>query len=227
MSNLPTNHNENRSLSHQFSDELLTPGIDLGMDYSEIFIDDLIDNPALKEIPLVKSVVGVIKGGIAVNQFFFAKKLLTFIQTFNSGQLDPEKKRKFQDRINTDDKYRKRVCEQVMIFVDRFIEINKAKISANVFKAYVEEKIAYEQLISLNIGLENLHPDSYLFIEKLSHQDYRVDENNPPADRDHDGEALLATSGLGARHSVWSAGFRVTPDGQMLCEFGIKPVIHP
>jgi hypothetical protein len=224
--NLPTHFNENKSLSQQFSGELLAPGIDLAVDYSEIFIDDLMDNPALKEIPLVKSVVGVVKGGIAVNQFFFAKKLLTFIQTFNSGQIDPEKKSKFQERINKDDRYRKKVCEQIMVFIDRFIEINKAKISANLFKAYVEEKITYEQLISLNIGLENLHPNSYAFLEKLSHDGYKVDENNPPQDRDHDGEALLQTSGLGARHSVWSAGFKVTPDGQLLCELGIKPFVN-
>jgi hypothetical protein len=184
------------------------------------------DNPALKEIPLVKSVVGVIKGGVAVNQFFFAKKLLTFIQTFNAGTINPGKKRKFQEKINNDDKYRKKVCEQVMIFVDRFIEITKAKISGNVFKAYVEEKITYEQMISINIGLEHLHPNSYAFLEKLSRENYRVDEDNPPADRDHAAEALLQTSGLGASRSVWSAGFAVTSDGQLLCEYGIKPTLN-
>lgn len=218
--------NQPHSLSQQFSDELIAPGIDLAIDYSEIFIDDLIDNPGLKEIPLVKSVVGVVKGGIAINQFFFAKKRLAFIQAFNSGQIDPAKKAKFKQKIDTDAKYRKKVCEQVMVFVDRFIEFNKAKISANIFKAYVEERITYEQMVSLNIGLERLHPSSYTFLEKLSQEGFKVDEDTPPSDRDHDAEALLETSGLGTKHSVWSAGFKVTPEGQLLYNFGLRPLIH-
>lgn len=111
-------------LSNQFSKELLDPSIDLAQDFTEIFIDDLIDNETLKEIPFVKTVVGVIKTGISINQLWFAKKLLTFIKEFNSGHIDPEKLLNFRTKINNDKKYRQKVVEQIMVFNERFLEIN-------------------------------------------------------------------------------------------------------
>ncbi|WP_180904020.1 hypothetical protein, partial [Flavobacterium chungangense] len=99
MDNLQVSDN---SMSQQFTQELLNPNIDLATDYSEIYIDDLIQNETLKEIPIIKTVVGVIKTGISINKFFFAKKLLSFIREFNSGQIDAEKKDKFQKKINDD-----------------------------------------------------------------------------------------------------------------------------
>ena len=117
-----------KTLSNQFSTELLSPSIDLSIDYSEIFLDDLLDNEVIKEIPIVKTVVGVIKTGIIVNQLWFAKKLLTFIREFNQGNIDSKKLAKFRSRFEKEDKYRKKVVENIMVFNDRFLEINKSKI---------------------------------------------------------------------------------------------------
>lgn len=141
----------NKGLSEQFCKEILEPSLDLGIDYSELFIDDLIENEAIKEIPIVKSVVGLIKTGISINQFWFAKKLLTFIKEFNSGDIDQNKKKLFQEKISNDDKFRKKVTEQLMVFIDRHIEITKSKILSNIFKAYIEEKITYNNFISIGI----------------------------------------------------------------------------
>jgi hypothetical protein len=220
-SSLPAKFDVN--LSRQFCNELLDPSIDLGVDYSEIFIDDLIDNEVLKNIPIIKTFVGAIKGGIAINQFFFAKKLLTFIATFNVG-LNPAKKLKFQEQINNDERFRKKVSEQVMVFIDRFLEITQAKISANLLKSFAEEKIDYPQLVSLNISLEKLHPDSYQFLSELALVGYAIDQNIPGDQRDLDNESLLQTSGLAAESSVWAAGFIVKKSGQLLYELGIKPL---
>lgn len=220
QNNLPENNNS--GLSKQFTNEMLNPSIDLAVDYSEIYIDDLMDNGALKEIPIVKSVVGVIKAGISINQFWFAKKLLTFIKEFNTGEIDPKKKLKFQEKINTDDKYRKKVSEQVMVFLDKFLEINKAKISANLFKAYVEEKITYEQFVSISICLEKLHPDSYRFLNELENLNYEINDKFE-GERNWSAEALLLTSGLAVETSDWWHGFKLKEEGQLLYELAIKP----
>jgi hypothetical protein len=222
VENLPETNNG--SLSKQFTDEILNPSVDLAVDYSEMYIDDLIDNPALKEVPIVKSIVGVIKGGIAVNQFFFAKKLLTFIKEFNSGTIDPKKKEKFKERILTDDKFRKKVSENIMVFVDRFIEVNKAKISANLFKAYVEEKITYDQFISINISLEKLHPDAYRFLSSLESLNYEINQEYE-GDRNWEAEALIQASGLSTEPGDWWHGFKLKEEGKLLFEMAIKPIL--
>lgn len=213
-----------KSLSHQFVEELLNPSVDIGVDYSELYIDDFIDNPALKEIPLVKSVVGVIKGGIAINQFFFAKKLLTFIKEFNNGTIDSKKKEKFKERIQSDDKFRKKVSEDIMIFVDRFLEANKAQISANLFKAYVEEKITYEKFISINISLEKLHPDAYRFLASLENLNYEINHEYE-GERNWEAEALILSSGLSTEPGDWWHGFKLKEEGKILFEMAIKPIL--
>ncbi|MEO1653143.1 MAG: hypothetical protein AAFU64_06335, partial [Bacteroidota bacterium] len=48
---------EKSNVSKELFDELLNPSFDLSIDYSEIYIDDKIENEALKEIPIIKSVV--------------------------------------------------------------------------------------------------------------------------------------------------------------------------
>lgn len=213
-----------KSLSKQFTDEIIDPSIDLGIDYSEIYLDDLIENETLKEIPIVKSIVGVIKGGIAINQFFFAKKLLTFIKQFNDGTLDSQKKEKFKKRLQSDDKFRKKVSENVMVFLDRFIEVNKAKISANLFKAYVEEKITYDQFISINICLERLHPDAYGFIASLENLNYLIDHEYE-GERNWEAEALIHASGLSTEPGDFWSGFKLKDEGRLLYELGIKPSV--
>jgi hypothetical protein len=221
--NLPTR--DEKSLSGQFGDEIFNPTFDLATDYSEIYIDDLIENETLKEIPLVKSIVGVIRAGISINQFWFAKKLLTFIQEFNLGQIDEEKKSKFKKRFNEDTKYRKKTTEQIMIFVDRFTEINKAKISALLLKAYIEERLTYKEFVSINICLENLHPESYNFFKTMETLRYEI-EVEYKGERNADAESLLLTSGLAAETSQYWHGFRIKDEGIKLYELAIRPLIQ-
>lgn len=215
---------KNGSLSETFSKEILNPTIDLSIDYSEIYLDDLIENEALKEIPLVKSVVGVIKAGISINQFFFAKKLLSFIQEFNSKTLDPAKREKFQDRILKDHKFRKKVAEQTMVFIDRHIVITKTQVLAQLFSSFVENKISFDQYVSLSISLEKVHPDSFNFLKELSETNFEVSQDKK-GDKKFDEQALLLSSGIARETSAWSHGFIVSEDGKQLYELGIKPIM--
>ncbi|MBP4139439.1 hypothetical protein [Flavobacterium geliluteum] len=222
MDNLPVN--SNNSMSEQFTKELLNPSIDLVIDYSEIYIDDLIQNEAINEVPIIKTVVGVIKTGISINKFFFAKKLLSFIREFNTGQIDEEKKVKFQQKIYDDPKFRKKATEQIMICLDRFNDIKKSLILANLLKAYVEEKISFEKFVSISISMERLHPSSYSFFISLEEVNYIIGHEFE-GNRDYDSESLLLSSGLAKEGpSDWWNGFTLKEEGILLYEFGIKPL---
>lgn len=69
-----------------------------------------------------------------------------------------------------------KVVENIMVFNDRFLEINKSKISAQLFKSYIEGNIDFNEFVSLNISLDKIHPDSYLFLKELEKNDYKVGE---------------------------------------------------
>lgn len=224
MSNLPIN--SNLSISQQFTNELLNPSIDLAIDYSEIYIDDLIQNEALNEIPIIKTIVGFVKAGISINKFFFAKKLLSFIREFNTGKIDKEEKDKFLKKLQEDSKFRKKVTEQIMIYLDRFNDVSKALILANLFKAYVEEKISYAEFEFISISVERLHPNSYSFFEVLESLNYKIGHEFKGV-RDYDSESLLFSSGLATDGpSDWWSGFMLKKEGVLLYELGIKPLVR-
>jgi hypothetical protein len=213
-----------QSISKKFATDSLNPTIDLSIDYSEIYIDDLIENEAFKEIPIVKSIVGVIKAGISINQFHFAKKVLTFIQEFNSKKIDSTKKDQFKKRTLIDDKFRKKVTEQTMVFIDQHIVINKTKILAQLFSALVEEKISFDEYVSLGISLDKIHPDSFHFLEELAVTNYEVNQNKK-GDKKFDKQALLLSSGIARETSAYSHGFIVSENGKKLFELGINPIL--
>ncbi|NPD47224.1 hypothetical protein [Lentimicrobium sp. S6] len=98
---------DQKGISNELVSELFNPTFDLSIDYSEIYIDDLIENETLKEIPIIKSIVGIVRTGIAINQFWFAKKLLTFISSFNDGSINQKKLERFRTKVQSDEKFTK------------------------------------------------------------------------------------------------------------------------
>ncbi|WP_300490944.1 hypothetical protein [Flavobacterium sp.] len=214
------------NISKTLLDELFNPSLDLSIDYSEIYIDDLIENETLKEIPIVKSVIGVIRGGISINQFWFAKKLLTFIQEFNSGKIDSEKISNYKQKLEADPKFGKKVAERLMIFIDRNIEITQTKITSNLFGAYVSKEITYEELCDILISLDKLNPTTFNGFFKLEKHNFIITEQNHEevGERDFELESLITSSGFAVEISSWFHGFRLTNIGDKLFEFGIKPL---
>ncbi len=217
---------ESNQVSKQLFDEVLNPTLDLSVDYSEIYLDDLIDNEALKEIPIIKSIVGVVRGGISINQFWFAKKLLTFIREFNQNSIEAKKLEKFKSKLATDPKFGKKIAERLMIFIDRHIEITQTIIISNLFAAYVEEKIHYDQFKDIVATLDKLNPKAFESFFNLEKIDFVINEKNHDSigARNFENEALITNSGFGLETSSWFSGFELTDDGRKLFDYGIKPL---
>lgn len=224
--NSSDNLDSNLGISKTLLNELFNPSLDLSMDYSEIYIDDLIENETLKEIPIVKTVVGVIRGGISINQFWFAKKLLTFIQEFNTGKVDPEKLNSFREKINNDKSFGKKVAERLMVFIDRNIEITQTKITSNLFAAYVNDDIEYEELCNILIALDKLSPKAFVGFFELEKIDFLITEKNSDTvgERNWELETLITSTGLGVEIASWFHGFKLTSEGAKFFEFGLKPL---
>ncbi len=217
----------NKNISDKLLNELFNPTLDLSIDYSEIYIDDIIENEIIKEIPIVKSIIGVIKSGISINQFWFTKKLLTFIQEFNSGNITSEKIQAFKLKLKSEDKFSKKIAEKLMIFIDRNIEINQTKITANLFKSFVNQSISFEELNNILITLDKLNPKAFNAFFELEKIDFTITEKNKNEieNRNKEMEALITNSGFAIETSSWFHGFKLTEDGSKLFEYGIKPLL--
>lgn len=143
-------------LNDSLAKELCDRAIDLSIDYSEIPLDLIINNDLIKEIPIVKTIFSLGKVGFTVKQMFFIKKLMTFLKEFQTGIIDDEKLSKFNDEMKTNDKYRGKVTNQILILLDRLLSDIKAKYLAKIFIAYIGGKYDWDTFTDLTIWLDSM-----------------------------------------------------------------------
>lgn len=121
--------------------------IELTSDYAELIIDKIVDDGFLKDIPVIGSIINVVKFGNSVNQHFFAKKIYKFL--FELKSIPPEKRKKKLQEINDSKKYQSSVGEIILEFIDKIESDYKPEILGKLFKAYIEEKIDFQTYLRL------------------------------------------------------------------------------
>lgn len=78
-------------LVDDFEKSLFNSSKDVISDYLEIGIDSLMNEGILKEIPIVNTIVGVLKIGKNVHDRNLLKQTLTFINEFNNNKISHDK----------------------------------------------------------------------------------------------------------------------------------------
>ena len=136
---------------------LIDPTLDLTIDYAELALDEFINNSVIKEIPIVKTFVGLIKVGLNIKEIFFVKKMLTFLKEFHTGSIGEQNLMNFKNKFHIDRQYRSHVVEQITLMNERFISVEKSKIYANLFVAHVNELLDWNNFIVLSAILDNMN----------------------------------------------------------------------
>lgn len=215
---------EEQNINEQFLNQITAPSTEMISDAGEIFIDEIVKNDALKEIPIIKTIVGAANIGITINQYFMAKKVIEFVRGVNDGTIDDNTYNAFKHKIESDYHYGQKVAEKLLVMIDKQVEITQTKITANLFKAFVKEQLTYDELNAMLISLNNLHPSTYSYFSYLEQVGYKIGDEIESAERNWEMENLVSSSGIGMRVSAWSSGFWLNPDGVKLYELGIKPL---
>lgn len=207
-----------KKISESFKEELLSTTLDLTIDYSEIFIDDLLDEGILKEVPFIKTLVSGAKIFSSLRDKFTLKKYLVFLESFHKGDISEEKYLKFKRRINTDKEYHDKIIENTMLVIERIDHINKSIIIANLFVKYVNKEIDWEYFQTLSNCVEKMNIKCISILENYSKKKW----SNLESDRekiDFGNQSLLTSCGIGLRHGVH---FHVNDFGKDIYELGIK-----
>src|SRR5690554_3745590 len=216
MTKLESDNKNEKSIEKVVQDGLISPAMDLSVDYAELALDSFLDNDAIKEIPVVKSIVGIVKGGMKIREIYFAKKLLTFLKEFHSSKTDDSIVKKFQEKFNTNKKYRDSVVEQIMILNERVLEIEKSKILANLFASHLNKKFEWDDFLSLCHCVERLNLTAISFLEEVSKEEKPFYRGFSQFD---DNVAFLISAGIAQQ---WGTHLQITAHGQYLFFYGIK-----
>jgi hypothetical protein len=215
--NTEESYAEHKDTSKEVAKALVSNNLDNALDYAEIGLDAFVSDDILKEIPIVKTVVGVVKSGLKVREIFFTKKILTFLKEFHSGKLPKDKFDDFKREFDTDEKYREKVTEQIMVFNDNFLQIEKSKVFANLFAAHLNGVYGWDYFVNLSVCLNQLNMFGVsLFddMEKLSNPFY-----GNIYDDQKQRYPLLINSGT---ISIWGNHLDITGYGLFMYHYGIK-----
>lgn len=114
-------------------------------DVAEVSIDSFIQNPLLKEIPVVKTVAGLIQTGANIQDRLFLKKILTFLQGIDDIKASDRKR--LINNIDQSQKYQVKVGEKLLYILDTCDDHTNAKNVSRLFAAFLKKKITYTQYV--------------------------------------------------------------------------------
>lgn len=184
--------NAENSLTKAFKNELQKTALDMAFDYAEIGLDSIVENDALSEVPIVKTVLSFYKVGVSLRERDFIRKLLQFLHEFNLGQVSTEKAEEFSEKLEDNKSYREKVTEHVLLYVEKLETLDKAKILARLLLAHTQGHYDWEHFTHLSASLNRLHPYGLAILSKNSF------ESNPNQTLHLDPEQfeILASAGL-------------------------------
>ena len=199
------------------SREITNKTIDISIDYSELFLDSFLKDGILKDIPIISSIVGFYNISNSLIDRYKVKKILTFFQEFHSKNIESKKLNDFKIKISQDLMYKNKIVETIILYNERFLQVEKSKILANLLIAHIEEKIDWDEFQDILIALEIINPKGFDLLRKISLESTWANQQS----YDFYQEALIVASGIGYRKG---SRFYILPFGQKLFEYGIKPL---
>lgn len=216
----------------KIAEEIINPNLDLSIDYGEIALDEFLGEGILKEVPVVKTLISLIKTGIAIRERFFIKKFLVFLTELHSKSLPKQTLEDFKTKFESNQNYREKITEQVLIHIESLNSIKKARILACLFNSHIDGHYDWNRFVDLALALDKLSESCYVWLGKIAdgrHPDPNVKttflvrpqifENDFVIMREI--QSLLIASGICYVHGT---AVTITKLGQDLYLYGIKKV---
>jgi hypothetical protein len=211
--------NEIDAVYDDFATELVSTGVDIGTDYSEILLEELLDKTA-NEIPFVKSILSIGKAGLLIREIFTIKKLLVFLREFHTNTINPEKLDEFITKFDSDLNHRKKITEHLMVMNDRFNVTLKAEILANLFAAHINGRIDWQRFKDLSYCVDSIHPKGLELLPEIAKKDFFVSSEEMVQDK---GESqLIISSGIGYESGYVAGELIINDFGKDLFNYGLN-----
>ena len=154
-------------LIENFEKSLFDDSKDIIGDYLEIGIDSIIDEGILKEIPIVKTIVGVLKVGKNVHDRNLLKQTLVFINEFNRNEIRQDKIEEYKKRIENDPKKCEDELGRIILLLNNFIDREKSIMLSKVFKDYVGQLLNWNEFCEYSEIINRLFIQDFSFLQEV------------------------------------------------------------
>lgn len=121
---------------------------------AELGLDAALSDGLLKDVPVVSTLISVVKFGLTIRDRLFANNLLKFLRGLRG--MPPEDRRDMVARLEADPAYGRRAGEHLIEILVKVDAHRKPEMIAKVFSAYVAGAIDARTLHRLNNAIERL-----------------------------------------------------------------------
>ncbi len=128
---------------------------DVVFDAAEVALDENLADGVLKELPIVGTVVKLVHAGQSISEALFVRKLLRFL-TELQGVPTEERKKLLEEYPDSSEKQRV-LGENLLLALERLDDVEKPKILARFFTAYIRSEIDYMTFTRLARSLERFN----------------------------------------------------------------------
>jgi hypothetical protein len=159
---------------------------DLAIDTGEVLLDQLLQAGIARDLPIIGSVVGLVKFGVSVRDYLFLNKTLRFL--YHLKDISLEERRSFSEQLSLDKKLKQQVGENLILVLDRLDNVKKSDFLGRFFNAHITGKIdlqAYEKLATAldRVKVQSL-PGLADFYRQFDGKNYKQLQENPTLPRD-------------------------------------------
>lgn len=143
------------NIDTSFSETLRNSDLkDFTIDFAENFMDSMLEEGVLKDLPIVGYVFGIGKFAINFKDKLFLKKIIYFLSGVN--HISSENRREVIDEINESKNYKVKVGEKLIYILDKCDDHITAKYVAQFFAAFLERKINYHDFLKGSRIIQNI-----------------------------------------------------------------------
>ncbi len=119
---------------------------DFAKDGLELGIDSLMKDGILKEIPIIRILVGLINSTQNISNRLFLKKIISFLRGIS--EIPADKRKKMIDKIDKSKKYKNKVSEKLLFIIEHCEDDVKSEYIAHLFKSFIKEEATYDEFIN-------------------------------------------------------------------------------
>jgi hypothetical protein len=120
------------------------PIADFLANLAEVGTDLIVENEALKELPVVEWGIKLLKAVDGVRSVFFARKIEKFIK--EPTLIAAAEARKESGKVFADDEYAHEIGETLLMVLDKVTDLQKPVLLAKVYAAFLNEHIKLDML---------------------------------------------------------------------------------
>lgn len=125
--------------------ELKSDVRDIAIETGENLLDSLMDDPILGAIPIMRTALCMIKGGLSIQNHLYLKKLSAFLEETKKGNVT---NKSIEDCLRKCNKNAEQFRENLLFLIDKSDNEEKAKLLGFFVSEFLNRKISYEDFTS-------------------------------------------------------------------------------